>query len=165
MIEELSNLMKSTKEELLSKVTNLKKESKEKDKEIQRLNNEILKNSMDEILEQYEEINEIKLFALKLKDKDANSLREIADKIKDKNNSCIILLASELNEKVLFVSSVTKDLIQRGMHAGNLVKEAASVAGGGGGGRPDFAQAGGKNPNKIDDAINAVRNILKSVNN
>lgn len=165
MVEDLSNLMKSTKDELLSKVTNLKKESKEKDKEIQRLNNEILKNSMEEILEQYEEINEIKLFALKLKDKDANSLREIADKIKDKNNSCVILLASELNEKVLFVSSVTKDLIQSGLHAGNLVKEAASIAGGGGGGRPDFAQAGGKNPNKIDDAINAVRNILSSVNN
>jgi alanyl-tRNA synthetase len=160
VVEELSNIMKSTKDELLSKVTNLKKESKEKDKEIQRLNNEILKNSMDEILEQYEEINGIKLFALKLKDKDANSLREIADKIKDKNNSCIILLASELNEKVLFVSSVTKDLIQKGFHAGNIVKEAASIAGGGGGGRPDFAQAGGKNPNKIDDAVNAVRNIL-----
>nr|WP_312575888.1 alanine--tRNA ligase [Sedimentibacter sp.] len=165
VIDELSNLMKSTKDELLNKVTSLKKESKEKDKEIQKLNNELLKNSMDKILEQYEEINGIKLFTLKIKDKDANSLREISDKIKDKNNSCVIFLASELNEKVLFVSSVTKDLIERGLHAGNIVKEAASIAGGGGGGRPDFAQAGGKNPNKIDESINAVRNIVKTINN
>lgn len=160
MVEQLSSLMKSTKDELLSKVTNLKKESKEKDKEIQKLNNELLKNSMDEILEQYEEINGIKLFAIRMKDKDANSLREIADKIKDKNNSCVILLASELDEKVLFVSAVTKDLIEKGLHAGNIVKVAASIAGGGGGGRPDFAQAGGKNPNKIDEAVSAVRKII-----
>lgn len=160
MVEQLSSLMKSTKDELLSKVTNLKKESKEKDKEIQKLNNELLKNSMDEILEKYEEINGIKLFALRMKDKDANSLREIADKIKDKNSSCVILLASELNEKVLFVSSVTKDLIEKGLHAGNIVKVAASIAGGGGGGRPDFAQAGGKNPDKIDEAVSAVRETL-----
>jgi len=163
LVEELSISMKSTKEELLSKVITLKKESKEKDKEIQKLNNELLKKSMDTILDQCEEINGIKLFAIKLKDKDANSLREIADRIKDKNNSCIILLVSELNEKVLFVSSVTKDLIEKGIHAGNIVKEAATIAGGGGGGRPDFAQAGGKNPNKIDEAINAVKEQLKSI--
>lgn len=160
LVDELSNSMKSTKDELLSKVINLKKESKEKDKEIQKLSNELLKKSMDKILEQCEEINGIKLFSIKLKDKDANSLREISDKIKDKNNSCIIFLASELNEKVLFVSSVTNDLIEKGIHAGNIVKKAASIAGGGGGGRPDFAQAGGKNPNKIDEAINAVKEQL-----
>jgi alanyl-tRNA synthetase len=165
MVVELSGLMKSTKDELVGKVENLKKELKEKEKEIQKLNNEILKNSMDEILEQYEEINGIKLFSLIMKNKDANSLREISDKIKDKNKSCVILLVSEFNEKVLFVSSVTKDLVEKGLHAGNIVKEAASIAGGGGGGRPDFAQAGGKNPNKIDEAVNAVKNILKTIKN
>ena len=162
LVDELSQVMKSTKEELLNKVNNLKKESKEKDKEIQRLNNELLKGSMDKILDQYEEINGIKFFSLKLKNKEANSLREIADKIKDKNNSCAILIASESNDKVLFVASVTKDLIEKGIHAGNLVKEAAKAAGGGGGGRPDFAQAGGKNPEKIDDAMQAVKEQLKN---
>jgi alanyl-tRNA synthetase len=117
---------------------------------------------MDKILDQYEEINGIKFFSLKLKNKEANSLREIADKIKDKNNSCAILIASESNDKVLFVASVTKDLIEKGIHAGNLVKEAAKAAGGGGGGRPDFAQAGGKNPEKIDDAMQAVKEQLKN---
>jgi len=117
---------------------------------------------MGQILDQYEEINGIKLFALKLKNKDANSLREIADKIKDRNESCVVLLASDLGDKVLFVSAVTKDLIQKGINAGNMVKEAAKVAGGGGGGRPDFAQAGGKNPGKIDEALNAVRKLMSN---
>lgn len=160
MTDELSAIMKSSKEELLNKVTSLKKELKDKDKEIQKINNELLKKNLDQILDQYEEINDVKLFALKLKDKDANSLREIADKIKDKNTSCAVLLASDLGDKVLFVAAVTKDLVEKGINAGNMVKEAAKVAGGGGGGRPDFAQAGGKNPNKIDEAIATVKQQL-----
>ncbi len=161
--DEVCAAMKTNKEELPSKVNALKKETKDKEKEIQKLNNEILKKSMDQILDQFEEINGIKLFALKLKDKDANSLREIADKIKDKNESCAIILSSDLGDKVLFVSSVTKDLNGRGIQAGNIVKAAALVAGGGGGGRPDFAQAGGKNPEKIDEAIEAVKELLRSM--
>jgi len=157
LTDELSISMKTTKDELLSKVNLLKKEAKDKDKEIQRLNNEILKSDINEILDKYEEINGIKLFAIKFKGKDANTLREIADKIRDKNESCAVILASDLGDKVLFVSAVTKDLAKGGIHAGNMVKEAAMIAGGGGGGRPDFAQAGGKNPEKIDEAISAVR--------
>ena len=149
--------MKTTKEDLVSKVNLLKKESKDKDKEIQKLNNEILKNNISQILDKYEEINGIKLFAIKFINKDANSLREIADKIKDKNESCAVILASDLGDKVLFVAAVTKDLVEKGIHAGNMVKIAASIAGGGGGGRPDFAQAGGKNPGKIDEALEAVK--------
>lgn len=158
--DEISSKMKVSKEELPGKINNLKKEAKEKDKEIQKLNNELLKKSMDQILDQYEEVGGIKLFALKLKDKDANSLREIADKIKDKNESCAVLLASDLGDKVLFVAAVTKDLVQKGVNAGNMVKEAAKTAGGGGGGRPDFAQAGGKNPQKIDEAIEAAKRTI-----
>lgn len=161
LTDELSITMKASKEDILGKVNTLKKEIKEKEKEIQKLNNELLKKNLDQILDQYEDINGIKLFALKLKDKDGNSLREIADKIKDRNESCAVLLASDLGDKVLFVAAVTKDLVQKGINAGNMVKEAAKVAGGGGGGRPDFAQAGGKNPEKIDEAIEAVKQLIK----
>ena len=157
LTDELSISMKTTKEDLVSKVNLLKKESKDKDKEIQKLNNEILKNNISQILDKYEEINGIKLFAIKFINKDANSLREIADKIKDKNESCAVILASDLGDKVLFVAAVTKDLVEKGIHAGNMVKIAASIAGGGGGGRPDFAQAGGKNPGKIDEALEEVK--------
>ena len=158
--DELSSAMKASKDELITKVNSLKKEIKDKEKEVQKLNNELLKKDMDQILDQYEEINGVKLFALKFKDKDANSLREIADKIKDKNESCVIILASNTSGKVLLVASVTKDLVEKGIQAGKIVKEAAAITGGGGGGRPDFAQAGGKNPEKIDEALDAVKKIL-----
>lgn len=166
-LEELSNItgelsfaLKTSAEELLGKVNTLKKEIKEKEKEIQNLNNEILKQNIGNILNDYEEINGVKLFTISLKGKDANSLREIADRIKDKNESCAVLLASDLGDKVLFVSAVTKDLVQKGIHAGNIVKEAAMITGGGGGGRPDFAQAGGKNSEKIEEAIEAVKRTI-----
>jgi alanyl-tRNA synthetase len=161
--EELSLSMKASKDEIVSKVNSLKKEVKEKEKEIQKLSNELLKFNMDTILNEFEEIKGIKYFALKFKDKDAGSLREIADRIKDKNQSCVILLASDTGGKVLLVSAVTKDLVQKGILAGNIVKEAAKITGGGGGGRPDFAQAGGKNPGKIDEALDAVRKMLVSL--
>lgn len=163
LVEELCITMKSTKEELLVKVNNLKKETKEKEKEIQKLNNDILKSSMDDLLNNYKEINNIKSFIIEFTDKDTNYLREIADRIKDKNESCVIFLASDMGDKVLFVASVTKDLVQKGIHAGNLVKEASKVAGGGGGGRPDFAQAGGKDPKKIQDAINVIESLLMNI--
>lgn len=158
--EELSVALKASIDECVGKANAIRKELKEKDKEIQKLNNELLKQNIGNILNDFEVINEVKLFAISIKGKDANSLREIADKIKDKNESCAILLASDLGDKVLFVSSVTKDLVQKGIHAGNIVKEAASITGGGGGGRPDFAQAGGKNPEKINEAIEAVRQLI-----
>ena len=160
IVSELMQSMKSTKDELLSKVSNLKKEIKDKEKEIAKLNNEILKSSMSDLLSIYEEINGTKVFVIKLKDTDANALREIADKIKDKNQSCVIILASEYEGKILFVAAVTKDLNQKGIQAGNIVKQAATIAGGGGGGRPDFAQAGGKDVTKIDEALNSAKEEL-----
>lgn len=160
IVDELSSAMKVSRNELPGKINNLKKEARDKDKEIQKLNNELLKKSMEQILDQYEEVEGIKLFALKLKDKDANSLREIADKIKDKNESCAVILASDLGSKVLFVAAVTRDLVEKGINAGAMVKEAAKAAGGGGGGRPDFAQAGGKDPQKINEAIEAAKRTI-----
>jgi alanyl-tRNA synthetase len=164
LVDEISTSLKTTKDELSNRVNNIKIELKEKEKEIQKLNNEIVKGDIDKILDEYEEINGIKLFAIKTKDKDANLLRDMADKIKEKNSSCVIFLSSELDGKVLFVSSVTKDLINKKIHAGNIVKQAAIIANGGGGGRPDFAQAGGKDKSKIDEAIKKVKEILMNIN-
>lgn len=157
IVSELMQSLKSTKDDLVNKVSLLKKDVKEKEKEIAKLNDEILKSGMDDILNKFEEINGIKVYTIKLKDTDANALREIADKIKDKTPSCVIVLASEFDGKVLFVASVTKDLNKKGILAGNIVKQAAAIAGGGGGGRPDFAQAGGKDISKIDEALQVAK--------
>ncbi len=92
-----------------------------------------------------------------------NALRSMVDDLKNQLDSVVILLAMEKDGKVQLASGVTKDLIDQGMHAGHLIKEAAMKCGGGGGGRPDMAQAGGKQPENINDALNAAKDYVQSV--
>jgi alanyl-tRNA synthetase len=89
-----------------------------------------------------------------------NQLRNMVDEMKQKLGSAVILLAAEANGKVQLAAGVSKDLTKRGLHAGNLIKRAAGICGGGGGGRPDMAQAGGKDPGKIDEALLLVKQYV-----
>lgn len=162
IIDKISIIYKSTREKILDKVESIKNELKEKEKEILKLKNELIKSELENIIDDFEVINGVKLFTHKFDNVEANELRETADKIKNKNESCIILLASVINTKVLLVSLVTDDLIKKGYKAGDIVKEAAKITGGGGGGRPNFAQAGGKNPEKIKEAFEKIKEILKN---
>ncbi|WKB36868.1 DHHA1 domain-containing protein [Terrilactibacillus sp. S3-3] len=98
----------------------------------------------------------VAFIAKKVDAMDMNQLRSMVDQLKNQSSSLIIVLASAQNGKVNLVSGITKDLVSKGFHAGQLVKEVAVRCGGGGGGRPDMAQAGGKDPSKIADALKAV---------
>jgi len=89
-----------------------------------------------------------------------NQLRNMVDDLKQKINSGVILLAAESNQKVLLSAGITKDLVSKGFHAGKLIKEAASICGGGGGGRPDMAQAGGKDSTKIQLALDYPKQYI-----
>ena len=102
------------------------------------------------------------LITYKVDNMDMNSLRNLGDKIKDKLNSGVIVLASISGDKLSFVSMVTKDLVEKGIHAGNIIREVAKATGGGGGGRPDMAQAGGKDLSKVDEALSIVPDLVKS---
>ncbi|MCY8594118.1 DHHA1 domain-containing protein, partial [Bacillus haynesii] len=117
-------------------------------KEAQRENESLLaklgNKEAGEILEKVKEIDGIKLLAEKVNAKDMNHLRTMVDDLKAKLGSAVIVLGAVQNEKVNISAGVTKDLIERGFHAGKLVKQVAEACGGGGGGRPDMAQAGGK---------------------
>lgn len=160
---ELSKDLRVTNSEIISKVDGLKTEIKDKDKEIDGLKQEILKSNMGEIMDEYEEIEGIKMFTVKLDGEDATQIREVVDKIKDKEKSCIVLVASDCKTKVLLAASVTKDLVKKKVSAGNIVKAAAQVTGGNGGGRPDFAQAGGKDPSKIEEAFKKAKEVAKEM--
>ena len=89
------------------------------------------------------------------------TLREYLDRLRDKLKSGVILLGSANNGKVFFVAAVTKDLVKEGFHAGKLIKEVAKITGGGGGGRPDMAQAGGKDPSKLQQALSGVLSLVE----
>ena len=90
-----------------------------------------------------------------------DQLSSLADRLAEKLKSAVIVLGGPSDGKAIFVSKVTQDLVKQGLHAGNLVREVAKVAGGGGGGRPDFAQAGGKDADKIDEALEKAREIIQ----
>lgn len=109
------------------------------------------------------EVNGVKVLSAKIIGTDMNNLRNMADDLKQKLGSAIIVLGSVQEDKVNLIAAVTPDLIEKGYHAGKVIKEVATRCGGGGGGRPDMAQAGGKDPNKLDQALQFVEEWVKSV--
>jgi len=113
------------------------------------------------ILDQIETINGIQVLAEQVNVNDMKQLRSMADELKQKLESGILLLAAENDGKVQLVATVSKDLTEKGFHAGKLIKQAAQACGGGGGGRPDMAQAGGKEPENIQNAIDTAKKYVE----
>jgi alanyl-tRNA synthetase len=98
----------------------------------------------------------------KMENADAETVANLADRTAQRLHSAVIVLGAVHEGKVAFAAKVTRDLVEKGLHAGNLVREVARIAGGGGGGRPDFAQAGGRDPGKLDEALNAVPGLVET---
>ena len=95
-----------------------------------------------------------------IREADIDTLRTLTDKFKEKYSSGVIVLGTVINEKPQILAVVTDDLVKTGIHAGNIVKKISPIIGGGGGGRPNMAQAGGSLPEKLDEALNAVKKVL-----
>lgn len=160
-MDNITNLLKSNRKDVVSKMQNILDELKSKEKEIELLKSKMTLSIADEILNSKQNVNGIDTIVYKTDELDMNELRNLGDRLRDTMGSGVIVLASIDNDKINFVSMVTKDLVKRGIHAGNIVKEVAKITGGGGGGRPDMAQAGGKDISKLDDALNKVPSIIK----
>ncbi len=160
-IKEIADKLKTQTSNLLERVDELVNEGREKDKELNKLKSQLASGSTEDLLNQIESINGVDIIAQSIDNQGMDDLRKIGDLLKEKIASGLIVLASKNDNKVNFIAMATKDVLVKGVHSGNLVKEAAKVTGGGGGGRPDMAQAGGKNPDKIEEALNRVRQVLK----
>ncbi|MGP4071429.1 alanine--tRNA ligase [Piscibacillus sp. B03] len=163
LLEEAANLLKTKSEQIPSRIEALYDDLKGKEREIESLAAKLANYESANITEQIEDVNGIPLLAAKVNVNDMNALRNMVDDLKNQLSSVVVLLAMEKDGKVQLASGVTKDLIDQGLHAGNLIKEAATKCGGGGGGRPDMAQAGGKQPEKINDALNVAKEYVQSV--
>ena len=160
LIAKLTDVARTQEHLLVSRVEALVAELKDKEKEIDKLKSQLASGATDDILNVTEIIKDNKVILHHAGSMSMEDLRKISDVLKEKLGSGVIVLASESDGKANFVSVVTKDITAKGIHAGNLVKAAAGVAGGGGGGRPDMAQAGGKSPEKIPAALAEVKRIL-----
>lgn len=152
LLEKAADLVKSNPDDLVVRVERLLAEMKDKDKEIEALKQKLAGSQVGDILDQVKEINGVKFLGAKVEGIDGNALRQMGDEFKQKLSSGVIILASDMKDKVLFVAMVTDDLTKR-FQAGKIVGAAAKITGGGGGGRPNMAQAGGKDPAKIEEAL------------
>ena len=159
-ITDIADILKVNKKGIISRAKTLNKEVKELEKEIDKLKSKMAVSKIDEIINDVKRIDDINIISKRIDGIDTNSLRQLGDKIKDKIGSAVIVLGSENEGKVTFISMVTKDLNPRGIHAGNIIREVAKITGGGGGGRPDMAQAGGKDASKIDEALSIVLDLV-----
>jgi alanyl-tRNA synthetase len=163
LLLKIASMLKCSEKDIVHKLNTKLDELKSKEKEISSLKKELSKGIEDEILKEVKEVNGVKLISVALNDIDGNSLRDLGDKLRDKIESGVVVLGSTVDSKVMFTAMATKDVVAKGIHCGKIVKEAAAIAGGGGGGRPDMAQAGGKNPEKLNDAIGKVEEIVASM--
>lgn len=161
-LQEVAAVIKSPIHELVRRAEGLVQHNKALEQEIENLRNKLAKSEVQEILGQVQQIKGVPVLAAVVAAPDMDNLRGMVDMLRDKLGSGVILLGSAAGEKVNLVAAVTKDLLSRGLHAGNLVKEIAKVVGGGGGGRPDMAQAGGKEPAKLQEAITKVASVVEA---
>ncbi len=158
---EISRLAKVKPEQLAERISRLMADNKALSSEVESLKSRLARDSMGDIMNQVTEVKGVKLLAVAVEGVDMNGLRELGDSLKEKLGEGVVVLASSAQEKVSLVAMATKGAVEQGAHAGNLIKEIASLVGGGGGGRPNMAQAGGKRPEGISDAIAKVQSVLE----
>lgn len=163
LLKDAAAQLKTNLKDVPTRVESLLSDMKELQRENESLKTKLGNIEAGSLLSSIKEVNGVKMLAAKVQASDMNNLRTMADELKQKMESGVIVLAAVQGEKVNIIAAVTGDLIPKGFHAGKLIKEVATRCGGGGGGRPDMAQAGGKNPNEVDAALNFVEEWVKSI--
>ena len=153
-------LLKTTPNELADKISHLQAELKAAQSENESLKSKLAQDALGDVMNQVQEVKGVKLLAASLEGVDMNGLRDLGDQLKEKLGEGVVVLASAKGGKVSLLAMATDAAQKAGAHAGNLIKGMAAIVGGGGGGRPNMAQAGGKNPEKIGEALEAAAEIL-----
>lgn len=160
-LAETARILKTTPASLTERAEHLMAELKALQSENESLKSKAAKEALGDVMDQVVEVNGVKLLATKVSGVDMNGLRELGDQLKTKIAEGVVVLMSALDGKVNMVAMATDGAMKKGAHAGNLIKGIAALVGGGGGGRPNMAQAGGKNPAGIDEAIKKSAEVLK----
>lgn len=162
-LKEAASMLKANPKDLPSRIETVLAEVKELHRENTSLSAKLGNIEASSLVSKATQINGVTVLSARVQGVDMNNLRAMADDLKEKLGSAIIVLGSAQGDKVNLIAAVTKDYIAQGFHAGKVIKEVATRCGGGGGGRPDMAQAGGKDPEKLDAALNFVEEWVKSI--
>ncbi len=159
-LRKASGLLKSAPHEVAQKVERLLVTTREYEREVERLKMQLATLRVESLVDQAREIAGVRVIAAQIDNLDAKGLRNVADVLRGKIQSGIVVLGTALDDRVALIAAVTQDLSTR-YHAGNIIKEVATIVGGSGGGRPDMAQAGGKDADKLPDALQRVFQIVE----
>ena len=151
---------KSTPADLKTKIESMMEEIKTLHSENEKLKSKLAKEAMGDVMDQVQEVKGVKVLAVRADGVDMNGLRNLGDQLKEKLGEGVVVIASVLDGKVNLMAAVTDEAQKKGAHAGNLIKAIAGLVGGGGGGRPNMAQAGGKNPEGVADALIKVAEVV-----
>lgn len=160
VIGEAAEILKTNPTGLLNRISTITEEIKAVKKELEEFKKNAIGNAMDKMFDDAKEINGVTLITKALKDYTINDLRNLSDDVKKEHKNVAMVFATQSGEKVTFLVSLTDDLVEKGYHAGKLIKQIAAAAGGGGGGKADMAQAGAKDPSKIKDALTLAETLF-----
>ena len=160
-LHEAAKAAKTTPAALTAKIQSLLDEIKALNSENEKLKSKMANDSLGDVLSQVKEVNGVKVLASKVADVDMNGLRNLGDQLKDKIGEGVVVIASVMDGKVSLMATATDEAQKKGAHAGNLIKAIAGLVGGGGGGRPNMAQAGGKNPAGIEEALKKAVEVVE----
>ena len=161
LLHEAAKALKANTAEVVEKISHLQAEVKALQSENESLKSKAAQSALGDVMDKVVEVNGVKLLAAKVEGVDMNGLRDLGDKLKEQLGEGVVLLAAINGGKVNLLAMATDAAQKAGAHAGNLIKAVAAIVGGGGGGRPNMAQAGGKNPEKAQEAMDAAAGILE----
>jgi alanyl-tRNA synthetase len=157
---DVAKLFDADMDHVMEKAAAVSEDLKSERKRALAMERELSRRVAESLLQEVQSVKGITVLAGKVPFARAEVLREMGDLLRDRLKSAVIVLGTVQDERPLFLSIVTPDLVQKGYHAGNIIREVAKVAGGGGGGKPNLAQAGGKDKDKLDEALRRVNDLL-----
>jgi len=160
LLERLSDLLHTPAENLEQKVRDLKDQVSELTRELHKLRQQMLSQQAGDKLDAVQEAAGVNVLSLKVDAASVDEMRGLADDLRNKLGSGVVILGAVINNKPMLIAAATPDVVKQGVHAGNIVKVLAPIIGGGGGGRPNMAQAGGRNASKLDEALNAAPQVV-----
>lgn len=160
VLKDMGRILKGSEEDALERLEKLLSRQHELEKQLDQLRGQLAGSQSDAITSQVRQTNGVNVIASRVEGVDQKALREMADTLRDKHQPAVVVLGATNGAKVSLLAAVSKDLVQQ-YHAGKIIKEIAPLVGGGGGGRPDFAQAGGKDPTRLDEALQKVYELIE----
>ncbi len=160
VLKDMGSILRGSEEDALERLEKLLSRQRELEKQLDQLQSQLVGSQSDDLASQVRPIHEVNVIASRVEGVDQKALREMADTLRDKHHPAVVVLGATNGAKVSLLAAVSKDLVQQ-YHAGEIIKEIAPLVGGGGGGRPDFALAGGKDPKRLDEALQKVYELIE----